>query len=237
MARQDYMTIAVTKSTQELFREFIAAKELTVKEALSDMLEIYMIATDMDLYTALKSNRLNVEEAKNMILDRNSEVSKNNSLFMKLGQATTDDGEELNGSETIEIYEAHCNRNGFTWYSTNSLKNGMKREKAKSYNDLAQAGHLKIYFAMNDHQVNNDIAYVADVMEVISYEVPTIAPCDAGEYPEEFQNCKNNIWIKVQNLHKEETLHAEDFVVASTGNNLKQVITKGQYIFGYIKRM
>ena len=67
MARQDCMTIAVTKSTQELFRDFIAAKELTVKEALSDMLEIYMMATDMELYTALKSRKIHIEEAKNII--------------------------------------------------------------------------------------------------------------------------------------------------------------------------
>ena len=78
MARQDYMTIAVPKSTQELFRDFISVKELTVKEALSDMLEIYMMATDMELYTALKSKKLHVEEARNMILDGNSEVSRNN---------------------------------------------------------------------------------------------------------------------------------------------------------------
>lgn len=44
MARQDYMTIAVQKSTQEIFRKFVEIKGLTVKEALSDVLEMYMIA-------------------------------------------------------------------------------------------------------------------------------------------------------------------------------------------------
>lgn len=82
MARQDYMTIAVQRSIQEIFRKFIEIKEVTVKEALSDMLEMYMLATDIDLYMELKKESLNVEEIRNMILDRNSDVSKNDCLFM-----------------------------------------------------------------------------------------------------------------------------------------------------------
>ncbi|MCI1958493.1 MAG: hypothetical protein LKJ25_02585, partial [Clostridia bacterium] len=65
MARQDYMTIGVPKSTQDVFREFIDVKGVTVKDALSDMMDIYMMATDIDLYTELKSKKINVEEAKN----------------------------------------------------------------------------------------------------------------------------------------------------------------------------
>lgn len=46
------------------------------------MLEMYMLATDIDLYMELKKESLNVEEIRNMILDRNSDVSKNDCLFM-----------------------------------------------------------------------------------------------------------------------------------------------------------
>ena len=74
MARQDYMTIAVPKSVQEMFRKFVAIKELTVKEALSDMLEMYMLAEDPELYLELKKKRLHVEESRNMIADRKSKV-------------------------------------------------------------------------------------------------------------------------------------------------------------------
>jgi len=56
------------------------------------------------------------------------------------------------------------------------------------------------------------------------------------EYPDKWEGLKYNIWIKISNLKKEEKLSASDFIVSSTGNNLKEVITKGQYIFGYIKR-
>ena len=236
MARQDYMTIAVQRSVQEIFRKFIEVKEITVKEALSDMIEMYMIATDADLYFKLKKENLHIEEARNMVLDRDSKVSKNDSLFMKLGYSTTNDDEVIGGRETMETYIRNCERNGYTWYSTNSLKSGMKEEKVIKYNELAKAGLLKIYYAMNQDDIDNDIAYVADVDEIVSFAQPTEAPCEEDEYPEEWTGCKNNIWIKIHNLKRETRITAEDFIVVSTGNCLKDVITKGQYIFGYIRR-
>ncbi len=235
MARQDYMTIGVSRVTQDLFRDFIEVKGVTVKEALSEMLEIYMMATDIELYTELKSRRLNVEEAKNMILDRNAIASKNDSLFMKLGQSTTVSGDVIDGIETMKIYKNHCDNVGHTWYSTHSLKTGMKDEKVAFYNEMAQLGHLKIYFAMNNKYIDNNIAYVADVEEIVSYNQPTVAPCSDDEYPETWKGMKYNIWIKISNL-KETDLSADEFVVVSTGNNLRSVIRKGQYIFGYIRR-
>ena len=93
-----------------------------------------------------------------------------------------------------------------------------------------------MYFAMNQDDVDNDIAYVAEVEQIVTYSQPTTAPCEEGEYPEEWTGCKHNIWIKIKNLQREETLTADDFVVVSTGNGLKDVIKKGQYIFGYIKK-
>ena len=236
MARQDYMTIAVQKSTQEVFRRFVEIKGFTVKEALSDVLEMYMLAQDAELYMELKKESLCVEEARNMVLDRNERVSRNDSLFMKLGYAETSDGDVLGGHATIETYMRNCAANGYTWYSTNSLSSGMNKEKVRKYNALAEAGYLKMYFAMNQDDIDNDIAYVADVEEIVSYSQPTVAPCEDYEYPEEWLGAKNNIWIKIRNLEKEESLSANDFVVASTGNGLKEVIQKGQYIFGYITR-
>lgn len=237
MARQDYMTIAVQRSTQEIFRKFVEQKGLTVKEALSDMLELYMLATDAELYMELKGENLNVEAIRNMILDRNSLASKNDCLFMKLGYSKTKSGDTIGGRDTIAAYMRNCNKNGYTWYSTNSLKSGMNDEKVKKYNEMAKAGHLKIYFAMNQDNIDNDIAYVADVDEIVSFSQPAKAPCEDYEYPEEWICCKNNIWIKIHNLKEEKDVKAEDFVVVSTGNGLKDVIKRGQYIFGYIRRI
>lgn len=236
MARQDYMTIAVQRSTQEIFRRFVDEKGYTVKEALSDVLEMYMMAQDIDLYLELKREVLGVQEVRNMILDRNETVSRNDSIFMKLGYTETTSGDTMGGHATMNAYIRNCEANGYTWYSTNSLKSGMNEEKVRKYNALAEAGYLKMYFAMNQDDIDNDIAYVADVEKIISFQQPTEAPCDDYEYPAEWTGCKNNIWIKIKNLKRETTLTAADFVVSSTGNELKGVIKKGQYIFGYIRR-
>lgn len=100
---------------------------------------------------------------------------------------------------------------------------------------MALLGHLKIYFAMNNKYIDNNIAFVADVEEIVSYEQPTTAPCPDDEYPQTWKGIKNNIWIKISNLI-ETDISANEFVVVSTGNNLRNVIRKGQYIFGYIRR-
>lgn len=148
----------------------------------------------------------------------------------------TNDNWVINAHDTIEIYMRNCKKNGYTWYSTNSLKSGMNDEKVKKYNELAKAGLLKIYYAMNEDDIDNDIAYVACVDEIVSFSQPTKAPCKEYEYPEEWRGCKNNIWIKVHDLREENEVTADDFIVVSTGNILKEVIKKGQYIFGYIRR-
>jgi hypothetical protein len=45
---------------------------------------------------------------------------------------------------------------------------------------------------------------------------------------------EGKIWIKITDLEPEENLTADMFVVASTGSNLKQVISTSQFHFGYV---
>ena len=47
-----------------------------------------------------------------------------------------------------------------------------------------------------------------------------IHPCQDYEYPTEWTGAKNNIWIKIKNLQKEESLSANNFIVSSTGGSL-----------------
>lgn len=163
-------------------------------------------------------------------------IVKNEAIFMKLGFVNDMQGNILGGQETINTYIKNCKQNGYTWYSTNGLSNGMNVFKVKKFNDLASTGQLKIYFAMNQDGIDNDIAYVADVEQIISNKVPINAPCEEFEYPEEWTGEEKRIWIKIRNLKREDVLTANDFVVVSSGNVLKDVISRGRYIFGYICR-
>ena len=57
MGRQNYMTITVADTIQDMFNEFVAIKGITKTAALNDVVEMYMIAKDEDLYLELKKNR------------------------------------------------------------------------------------------------------------------------------------------------------------------------------------
>ena len=46
MGRQNYMTITVADTIQDMFNEFVAIKGITKTAALNDVVEMYMIAKD-----------------------------------------------------------------------------------------------------------------------------------------------------------------------------------------------
>ena len=58
MARQNYMTISVADTIQDMFNEFVTKKGITKTSALNDVLEMYMIAKDENLYLELKKKYL-----------------------------------------------------------------------------------------------------------------------------------------------------------------------------------
>lgn len=234
MAKENYLTIAVTDSTNTIFNEFIRKKGMKKGSAMNDVLEFYMLAKDESLYLELKKKYLGVEKAIDMIKDMDSSPHQNDSLFMKLGESMTKDGRVLNGIETMEIYMKDAEKKGTTCFFTQSLTVGMNKTKVESYNRRIQSGgKLQILFALNQELNGNEIAYSADVVKVTSYSTPQIAP--EGNCPDEYIGEKGRIWIQIKNLKKETFLRADMYKISSTGKDLKDVITKSQYHFGYIK--
>ena len=83
MPRKNYMTINAHETIQEMFDEFVLEKQIPKTVALNDMLELYMIAKDEDLYLKLKRKYLNVEGVKQMLIDRDTdEVINSKELFI-----------------------------------------------------------------------------------------------------------------------------------------------------------
>lgn len=235
MGRQNYMTITVADTIQDMFNEFVTIKGITKTAALNDVVEMYMIAKDEELYLELKKKYLNVESVKNMIADRDSQADDSipEYLFMKLGVATTVDGDELDGEETVRIYMDDEKNRGFTWFSTQSLFYGMKAERVKHYNTQIAAGKkVKILFAVNNENHDNDIAFCADVLEVFSAKLPV--KCPEEGLPVEFDGERARIWIKLTNIHEETEINASMMQITSTSRDLKQTITDSQYHFGYV---
>lgn len=236
MGRQNYMTITVAETIQDMFNEFVTIKGVTKTAALNDVVEMYMLAKDEDLYLKLKKKYLNVEGVINMIADRdaNGEGNLNEFLFMKLGLSTTVEGDPLDGEETVRAYMEDEKTRGYTWFSTQSLYYGMSKDRVKYYNKKIEEGtNVRILFAVNNENYNNDIAFSADVLEIYSDKIPV--SCPGNGCPVEFgDNEKAKIWIKVQNIKDEDTINASMLKIITTGRDLKQTITNSQYHFGYV---
>lgn len=235
MGRQNYMTITVADTIQDMFNEFVTIKGITKTAALNDVVEMYMLAKDEELYLKLKKKYLNVEGVKNMIADRDSKGDNEipEYLFMKLGASSTMEGDDLDGEETIRLYMNDEMHRGYTWFSTQSLFYGMSQERVKSYNKQIAAGKkVKILFAVNNENYDNDIAFSADVLEVLSAKLPVECP-DEG-LPVEFYGEKARIWIKLKNIQEETQINASMMKITSTGRDLKQTISNSQYHFGYV---
>lgn len=237
MPRKNYMTINAFDTVQQMFDEFVDIKDIPKTVALNDMLELYMLSKDEDLYFKLKKKYLNVEGVKQMILDKdsNTEIKSNESfIFMKLGYATDVNGNDYDGHGTIATYISDEKTRGYTWFSTQSLYYGMSQKRVEAYNNsIASGNKVTILFCIGENAGGkNDIAYTADVMEIVSYKIPTVFPTD--DYPEEWVGEAARIWIKIRNINPENQLSVSMFEVTSTEADLKQVISVGQFHFGYV---
>lgn len=236
MGRQNYMTVSVADTIQDMFNEFVTVKGITKTAALNDVVEMYMLAKDEELYLKLKKKYLNVEGVKNMIADRDSQADESipEYLFMKLGASSTAEGDELDGEETIRIYMNDERNRGFTWFSTQSLFYGMSQDRVKHYNlQIAAGKKVKILFAVNNENYDNDIAFSADVLEIASAKLPV--ECPENGVPIEFDGGeKARIWVKMTNIQEETQINASMLQITSTGRDLKQTISNSQYHFGYV---
>ncbi len=237
MPRKNYMTINAFDTVQQMFDEFVSRKEIPKTVALNDMLEMYMLAKDEDLYLELKRKFLNIEGVRQMLHDRDSTTPLTNEelyIFMKLGFSYDNDGNEYDGNETMQAYISDEAIRGFTWFSTQALFYGMSKKRVDDYNKAIKMGKkVTLLFGIGEKAGgSNDIAYKADVLEILSYQNPTTL--STKDYPSIWHGEKARIWIKIKNLIPESALTASLFEVTSTGADLQKIIRDSQYHFGYV---
>jgi hypothetical protein len=237
MPRKNYMTINAFDTVQQMFDEFVSRKEIPKTVALNDMLEMYMLAKDEDLYLELKSKYLNIEGVRQMLFDRDSTSPLTNEelfIFMKLGFVYDNQGNEYNGHETMQAYISDEAIRGYTWFSTQALYYGMSQRRVNDYNKAIKMGKkVTLLFGIGEKAGgSNDIAYKANVLEIVSYKTPTAL--SSKDYPSIWHGTKARIWIKMNNLIPESTLTASLFEVSSTSADLQKIIRDSQYHFGYV---
>jgi len=237
MPRKNYMTINAHETVQQMFDDFVSIKGVQKTVALNDMLEMYMLAKDEDLYMELKRKYLNIESVKQMLSDRDSDSSLESEelfIFIKLSFSYDNQDNEYDGHETMQAYISDEAIRGYTWFSTQALYYGMSQKRVAEYNKAISSGKkVTLLFAIGEKAGGkNDIAYKADVMEIISFKQPETL--HSNDYPSLWHGENARIWIKIKDIQEESILTARLFEVTSTGADLQQVISNSQYHFGYV---
>ena len=74
MGRPGYLSLYADERTQQIFDEFVKIKGVSKSTALTEMLEIYMLCTDEELYQELLKKSLGVETARQELLRRREKV-------------------------------------------------------------------------------------------------------------------------------------------------------------------
>lgn len=97
MGRPGYLSLYADERTQQIFDEFVKIKGVSKSTALTEMLEIYMLCTDEELYQELLKKSLGVETARQELLRRRDIRQVNDYIFMKLGYSTDQNGDPLDG--------------------------------------------------------------------------------------------------------------------------------------------
>ncbi len=234
MGRPGYLSIYADKRTQKIFDEFTKIKGINKSTALTEMMEVYMLSQDEDLYLQLKKKSLNVEYAKNLILQREDATPLNDYIFMKLGTSYTTTGNELDGEETIQAYIHTIHKLGYAWFSTTSLHTGMDKKKVEYYNKAIKSGEeVKILFAIG--MGINEVRYSANIQKIVSSRDEILCPGDVAAIPNEYGASETGkIWLKITNLQKENKIKAEMLKFRKGDGNVKSAITNSQFHFGYV---
>lgn len=236
MPKQNFMSVPVSDTTKAIFDEFVEKTGTTKTAALTDMLEIYMISVDEELYLELKKKHLKSKGVKEMIVAKETDFTtsstSNDFIFMKLGINPIS---LLDADETIELYIKDATKRGYTWFSTSALTFGMSKKQVKYFNNLIDRGEeVRILFASSTW--GNDIACSARILEIVSYKEEEPCP-EPDAYPEELRGEENKIWIKITDIKEEYELSASQFQVKTTGSRLDKVISNTQFHFGYVTRI
>ena len=112
--------------------------------------------------------------------------------------------------------------------TTSNLHSGMSEQKVKKCTERINSGEIvKVYFILNDEQTANGIAFSAVLKEIITSKAKIPAPCEPDEYPYEFLGKEATTWLKLEQLQPETNEHADDYIVISKGNILKDSISSG----------
>lgn len=191
------MSIQADQRMQKIFDKFCKAKGITKSTAVTEMLEIYMLATDEELYLDLKKEEMGINIAREVLLEKGGRGMFNDYILMKLGDSETLPGYlDLNGDGVIHAYIRAIKNHGFTWFSTSALPWGIAKRRVEFYNTAIARGET-VKFLLIPAVKDNEIYYSATIEKIQSSRDKITCPVnnEANSIPPEFRyNEPNRIW-------------------------------------------
>lgn len=237
MARPGYMSIQANQRVQKIFDRFCKVKGITKSIAVTEMLEIYMLATDEKLYLDLKKEEMGIDIAREILLEKGGQGMFNDYILMKLGDSETLPGYlNLNGDGVIQAYIRAIKKHGFTWFSTSALPWGIAKKRVEFYNAAIEKGENVTFLlipAVND----NEIYYSATIEEIQSSRDKITCPVngEADSIPPEFgPDESNRIWLKISDLKKDTNITIDMLKFRDNDAYVRPVVEGSQWHFGYV---
>lgn len=231
MARENYTSLYTDAQTNEIFTRFLEEKGVTKATALGDMMKIYMLANDPELYTKLLNQVLHVDRVRDQILEKDQDQAVNDLIFIKLGGTYMAKYGVMSPIDVMGAYQRKIDSCGSTWFSTVALSTGMSQKKVKFYNDqIANGETVRILFAIGD-----EIRFSATVKQIVSNRTDIYCPGDANLIPSEFgSDEQGRIWFLLEELTEENNYRTQNLRFSS-GGNVFDVISSSQCAFGYVR--
>lgn len=237
MARPGYMSIQANQNVQKTFDKFCKVKGITKSTAVTEMLEIYMMATDENLYLELKKEELGVNAAREILLKKGGEGMYNDFILMKLGDTKTRSGYlDLNGEGVIQTYIQAIKQHGFSWFSTSALLWGIAKKRVDFYNSIIAKGET-VKFLLIPAVKDNEIYYSATIEEIQSSrdKIPCPINSEAGSIPPEFgADETNRIWLKIHDLKEDTSISIDILKFRENDADVRPVVEGSQWHFGYV---
>lgn len=155
-------------------------------------------------------------------------------MMFRLAVIEDRNGETIDGEETIRRYAEHCAKKGSVYWNASSLTKGMSAKQEKFYRNLVEQGYdVPVYFVVRNERYANEFAYRGTLLSINSSPVPTFCP-DPERIPDCFGKEDACVWIGIKELKREGRARAEDYLIASTGRDLRWALDHSQYKFGYL---
>lgn len=231
MARENYVSLYTDNQTNEIFTRFLEAKGVSKATALGDMMRLYMLANDPELYMDLLKKTLHLDRVRDQILEKDQDQAVNDLIFIKLGGTYMAKCGSMSAVDVMGAYQRKIDACGSTWFSTVALSTGMNQKKVKYYNEkISQGEAVRILFAIGD-----EIRFSANIRQIVSNRTDTYCPGDTNLIPSEFGPDEHGrIWFLLDELKEENNFRTRDLRFSS-GGNVFEVITSSQCAFGYVR--